>query len=226
MINKCPVCKKQFDVLWPHMWAYKAEKGRYYCSWKCLRASERKGEEKHMGAKRLLTEEQESHAISLAINRQDPRPYLAECGFKDPQQAWNRIRNNVKSSDPDTFAKLPKVIGHKRRPKIETPEGTLADAMAGMKDAADTFFGKCKDMGLKIETPEAPKVTQPVNYDGMTVREVEGLFGRYRRSDVNGATYIDVEIQDGCDTLSYTVDQWRNFRKEHDRAAAILGVEL
>ena len=179
-----------------------------------------------MGAKKLLTTEQESHAVWLAISREDPRPYLKECGSKDPQQTWNKIRNNLKASDPETFAKLPRVIGHKRRPKTETPEGTLADAMTGMKDATDEFFGKCKDMGLKIETPEAPKITKPVNYDGMMVREVEGLFGRYRRSDVNGATYIDVEIHDGCDTLSYTVEQWRNFRKEHDRAAMILGVEL
>ena len=46
-----------------------------------------------------------------------------------------------------------------RKPqKIETPDGTLADAMQGMQDATEEFFGKCRDMGLKVETPEAPTV--------------------------------------------------------------------
>ena len=101
--------------------------------------------------------------------------------------------------------------------------------MEGMKDAADEFFGKCEDMGLSLgkdEAPEEPKITQPVVYDGMTVREIEGGFGRYRRSDVHDSTYIDFEYTDGCDTISLTVEQWRGFRKELERAAAILGVEL
>ena len=63
-------------------------------------------------------------------------------------------------------------------------------------------------------------------YDNMTVREVEGEFGRYRRSDIRGTTYIDFESTDRLDTISLTVDQWRAFRAETERAAAILGVEL
>ena len=73
---------------------------------------------------------------------------------------------------------------------------------------------------------QEPKITAPVGYDGFTVREVEGSFARYRRSDVSEKTYVDVEIADGCDTLSYTVEQWRSIRKEFQRAAVILGVEI
>lgn len=81
-----------------------------------------------------------------------------------------------------------------------------------------------------VETPEKPVLPQvkiPVTYDGMVIREVEGLFGRYRYSgDLGRSEYIDFENSDGVDTLSLTVDQWRKFREEQVKAAAILGVEL
>lgn len=88
---------------------------------------------------------------------------------------------------------------------------------------------------IQTETPEKvevetastlPDVTQPVVFDGMTVREIEGGFGRYRRSDVSKEIYIDFEFKDINDTISMTVDQWRMFQKELDHAAAILGVKL
>ena len=97
------------------------------------------------------------------------------------------------------------------------------------------------DGDLRIETPEAgrievvetpekpvlPQVKLPVTYDGMVIREVEGLFGRYRYSgDLGRSEYIDFENADGVDTLSLTVEQWRRFREEQVKAAAILGVEL
>ena len=41
MIHKCTVCKKQFDVLYPDLWRYKRW-NRFMCSWKCLRAFDKK----------------------------------------------------------------------------------------------------------------------------------------------------------------------------------------
>lgn len=90
------------------------------------------------------------------------------------------------------------------------------------------------DGPLKIETPEAnkvtvaevPEITKPMMYDGMIIREVEGAFGRYRRSDIGDKIYIDVEPTDGCDTLSYTVGQWESFMAEHRKASRILGVNV
>ena len=76
------------------------------------------------------------------------------------------------------------------------------------------------------ETPVLPQVKLPVTYDGMVIREVEGLFGRYRRSDISWKIYIDFEPVESMDVLSYTVEQWRTFREEQEKAAAVLGVEL
>ena len=117
--------------------------------------------------------------------------------------------------------------------------------MAGMKDAADEFFSKCADAGLNLDIPdkteeigasiiksktvdlmESLEIKNPLKYEDFTVREVEGLFGRYRRSDVHGSIYIDFELTDGADVISLTVEQWRSFRAEQVKAALILGVEL
>ena len=187
-MKNCPVCKKKFFVMYPGLWGYKRgskpHNFTYYCSWKCLRASEKKGEEKHMGARRLLTDEQKNHAVWLAISGEDPRPYLTECGSKNANAAWSAIRTAVKENDPETFAKLPRVIGHKKRPKtvtfqgkeyekaeIETPEGeytpSLAECFKGMNDAAKDFFGACDELiassGVKLDKePEATDFVQEV----------------------------------------------------------------
>ena len=184
-----------------------------------------------MGAKKLLTQEQENHAIWLAISGEDPRPYLAECGCKDPQQAWNKIRMNVKAGDPDTFAKLPRVIGHKRRPKIETPEhesiprptvdipqpipATAAEAMEGMKAAADEFFGKCEEMGLMKKEPKEldKKVT------GLMV-EI-GDFHSYPKTE-----YVDWTPVGHTDTVSLNYDEWRQVYADLPLVFRDLGVEL
>lgn len=189
-----------------------------------------------MGARKLLTDEQKNHAVWLAISGDDPRPYLTECGTKNANAAWSQIRMAVKENDPDTFAKLPRVIGHKKRPKtvtfngkeyerapaIETPEGTLAGALQGMQDATNEFFGKCKDMGLKvddkpIQLPGAPAVmTLPV----CAVRS---------RVD-NGMKYkVD---KDGLMVLTFdggffrfALEEWKSFSEEIITALEQLGVE-
>lgn len=207
----CPQCRKNFTVLYPGEWVYK--RGRvghviYLCSWKCLQAfdKETKGDNRPMSGKRIVTDENRREAVQIAIKGGDPRPYLAGLGIKATDNMWHEIKSKLKAEDPDTYELLPpKIPARNQAPKKpEIPEKPVQ----------------------KIETPETPRITKPVNYGGFNVREVEGNFARYRRSDVGGSTYIDVEIEGGSDTLSYTIEQWRSFRKEHDRAAVILGVEM
>lgn len=220
MIQNCPVCGKGFDIMWPHLWAYKRT-GNYYCSWKCLRTMDKEKEERPImprGTTRL-GKPQNEEAIRIALSGGNPLKYLEDCGSKNPSAAWYNIKQKIKENDPGTYEKLPKKIQRK------DAKPTLADAMTGMKDAADQFFGLCDDMGLKLDNEE-PKITKPVMYNNMTIREVEGAFGRYRRSDVNGSIYMDFEQKDGVDVISLTIEQWRSFREEQEQAALILGVEL
>jgi hypothetical protein len=235
MIARCRTCGKRTVILYPALWAYRKGPEKWFCSWKCLRAFEKgirsETSKMNLGEKRRK-------AVDIALEGGGPVEYFRQQGQKNPTAAWSSVKQQLQEKEPETYARLPQVD---RRKKDQNPK-TAADAMAGMKKAADNFFGSVlKD----AETPEAangntawieartewkpvqePKITAPVGYDGFTVREVEGEFARYRRSDVSEKTYIDVEIADGCDTISYTVEQWRNIRKEFQRAAVILGVEI
>lgn len=150
----CEVCGKDFIVLYQDLWRYKRG-AKWLCSWKCLRAYDKKGEEKKVGSKRIISKEQEKEAIRLALEGGNPLRYLEECGSNNPPQKWYEIKLKIKERDPETYEKLPKKLPRKDSVKAEEPESTLADAMHGMQDASDKFFGACKDMGLKVEMPEA-----------------------------------------------------------------------
>lgn len=97
-----------------------------------------------------LTLEDKKKAVQIAVDGGNPLEYIRSCGVKNAAEAWGKIKRVVKETDPEAFEKIPKRLPN---PKKE-PEGTLADAMQGMKDAADGFFGACKDMGLNVEPKE------------------------------------------------------------------------
>ena len=212
-----------------------------------------------MKSKFIVTPEIRDEAIRIAINGGDPRNYLTGMGSQNGMSSWTKILMELKKTNPEKFAKLPKRIGKAEVPeapemptlkvdgplKIETPEGNTIK----VAELPEIIDGVTKEITVHeadmFEVPEGmvplhmlehpvkvnivkdePKITQPVCYDGMTVRAIEGLFGRYRRTDINGATYIDFENPDGADILSYTVDQWRKMRVEQANAFRILGVEL
>ena len=50
--KKCPICRKYFSVLYPHLWRYKVQitsnRYKYFCSWKCLRADEQRRSNEEM----------------------------------------------------------------------------------------------------------------------------------------------------------------------------------
>lgn len=236
--KRCPVCGKRFTVLWPNQWAYKRGKpnAKYYCSWKCLRTLDNEKGDDDQVKRGKLTLEQKKRAVQIALDGGDPLRYLQQHGSGNPTGMWYTIKQHLKETDPETYEKLPKRVERKDAKQKQAPAPaedpeepetpTLAEAMTGMKEATDDFFGKCEEMGLKMDKPKQQKITQPVNYDGMTVREVEGLFGRYRRTDIGNATYIDYESKDGADELSMTVEHWKAFIVEIRNAGRILGVEV
>ena len=232
-MKKCPVCRKDFFVQWQSLWAYKRGEGprtKYICSWKCLRAFDKKEEDKHVGKPRVISQENEAEAIKCAIAGGDPLTFLANCGSKNPSACWYYIRQKVHDSDPDTFAKLPKKLPARTK-KIETPEGTLADAVKGMQDAADKFFVQyCPDHDHEYLTDEeakrlagAGKICKPLMHSGLTASAWKGLFGRYSYDDKHDM--IDYEGNDG-EELSMKVESWQKFIGELKLAASLLGVEL
>lgn len=169
------------------------------------------------------------------------RAALTDMGYtgKSAGQTYRQIRNFAQANDPEIYAILPEKISDADTPvevkKPETPTVKFEDVKKAIMEIPQIKI----DGPLRIETPEAnriqvvetpekPKapITQPLVFDGMTVREIEGTYGRYRRTDINGTVYIDFENPDGADILSYTVEQWKKLRVEQANAFRILGVEL
>ena len=177
-----------------------------------------------------VTLEHKKKAVEIALEGGDPLKYLKDHGAGNAPAMWYTIKQHLKETDPEKFSRLPDMRANgnnRKKPETEKAEApTLADAMTGMKDAADKFFGACDEMGLKMDKPKQQKITQPVNYDGFSVRAVEGKFGSYHFQEINGKKWIDYENKEGADELSMTVDQWRGFLDEVQNAARVLGVEL
>ena len=195
MIQNCPMCGKAFDVLWPDQWVFKRNK-RFICSWSCLRAADnKKGVEK-----RVKLSERDQKAVEIALEGGNPVEFLKK-ESKNASAAWYHVKQKVKETDPETYAKLPARIVSEKKP--EEPKAVTV---------------------AKVE--EVPKICQPAKYSGMIIRELEGGFGRYRRSDVHGSVYIDFEYTEGSDVISLTVEQWRKFLEDLNNAAEVLGVSL
>ena len=115
-MKKCPVCGKEFDVLWPDLWRYKRNGGtanywKYFCSWGCLRKYD-KGREQNT----MLTDEQKRKAAYMAYNGENPLPYLKQCGMSNPTSAWQTVRKWARETvelvyDPDVEEEIEKARG-------------------------------------------------------------------------------------------------------------------
>lgn len=252
----CPGCGKAFFMLYPNLWAYKtgSMNKKYFCSWKCLREVEKRKEEK--GMKKIMGKAELLDAVIAEIEAgRHPFKMIAEKGYANPAQAYAHVKDWAAEHEPEKLKKLPANLGvwaaeHQakkaktpetpegnRTAAAETPEGppvTAGEAMGAMKDAADSFFGACEDMGLMKPEPKVVfsedgthlrKITQPLRYEGFTVDAVRGDFGRYARDTFNGKDYFDYESAEG-EELSMPVEAWKEFLAELKKAAAVLGVEL
>ena len=126
--RKCKACGKTFAVLYPHLWRYKDDKGKYFCSWRCLRENERK-EAEEMEDKRgtFLTTEQKRAACEMALKGENPMQYLKETGVKNVTTAWDTCRRWAERNwAPGAAADLPKRFGQ--------PAKTLEEFTEEMKE--------------------------------------------------------------------------------------------
>ena len=162
MTGRCPNCHKDFTILYPQMWAYKRNSD-YFCSWKCLRAADKEERSETEVNKRIVSRDQKAEAVQICLKGGDPLRYLQQCGSTNPPNMWYMIKQELKKTDPATYAKLPKRIARKDAVKKEP---TLADAMVGMQEAADIFFDKFEKIGLtKTEPAKIAIVKDPENPD-------------------------------------------------------------
>lgn len=115
---RCKHCGKPITVLYPSRWGYKVRNKKggwtYYCTWKCLRADERKEpkpeqaeeqEEKDGRNNRLEVLEELLDAVS---DGRDVYDYLRDMGYTDPKDTLRRLRITAKKEAPKLYTKMEK----------------------------------------------------------------------------------------------------------------------
>ena len=127
----CPVCGKGFDILYCDLWAYKDQKYgsqgfRYYCSWKCQRAYERKHEPNRtlddgpraLGPnprkKQANSEDMIAGVLAEIEAGRDAADWLEAQGY-DKWKKWYNLRDWARKHKPELYAKMPKSLAKKAR---------------------------------------------------------------------------------------------------------------
>ena len=104
----------------------------------------------------VITDEQKAEAVRIAIEGKSPCAYLKSIGSQNPSGAWFNIKKQYQQKHPEIYAKIPQhPNGWKAPKKLELDAGenydvSVKDAMDNMQEAADTFFGKCEEAGMKV----------------------------------------------------------------------------
>ena len=179
----CANCKKIVAVLRRDLWAYKkgANKHRtYFCSWKCLREDEKKGTG---NMARKLTLEQKKRAVQIAIDGGDPIEFLRECGCDAPGGTWWSIKNKLKTTNPELYAKIPD--GRKKNAKNFTKATIKADSGTVTAEAQDEVYDPAKDVNMEdVRDVEKPKGEPPI------IKILVAECGRYTFENGNGGILI------------------------------------
>jgi hypothetical protein len=212
----CPECGKKFFVEYPQMWRYKIN-GKFFCRYNCFRRGQ-------LMAK--VTLEQKKKAVQIAIDGEDPRDYLKKLGSKNPQALWTMIKQMVKETDPETYEKIPDLHDViKAQQAAEAPK--KAEALPTVK----------VDGPLKIETPEAKKITvaevpelkpgdKVVIHGGakaFLVTAIDTEYGEfYHDKKYDCIDWRDLE----GDEVSMKIEIWKKLAAELPDILAALGVKV
>lgn len=132
--RKCPICKKDFHVIWCDLWAYKTQKYggggyKYYCSWHCMREDERRHEKQKRpiplaeanrvpGVRREPMESRVLLKIVLdIIDKRGPgagAEYLESLGYSQWKK-WYNLKKWAEQHDPEMLKRMPEKLSDKRR---------------------------------------------------------------------------------------------------------------
>ena len=239
-IKQCPICGKEFCVLYPDMYRYKRtdrNQLKYFCSWSCLREFDKQKGEKIMT---VLSDDQRAEAVRIALTGKSPMPFLKECGIKNPSQCFKIIKKNLKESDPETWAKIPgtfKNYNYKPKPRkvkqIETPESEFVPA-GKPKPLDGGEWEKLEIQEAKkpeaVETPERqigglcpPPEVEDDRFLFHTAAVRNKKLGTFYYDDKHGT--IDWRHPYG-EEISMFPEDYRLLRDSIDMILHVLGVEL
>ena len=106
MTADCPVCGKEFDILYPGLWAYKWG-AKFFHTYSCLQKYREQMTDKRRAGTMKITLEHKKKAVEIAAGGGNPLEYLRWLGCKNPSAVWSNIKMKLRGADPETYAKLP-----------------------------------------------------------------------------------------------------------------------
>ena len=170
-----------------------------------------------------VTNEQKAQAVEIAIQGGDPLAYLQECGSGNATSLWYMIRQALQKTDLEKYEELKAhykpAPGRKKKAEAEAEadevEAEEAAVKAGSEKPEET--GKAE----KTEKAEEPKIYRPLMFDGMEACGWKCASGRFYSSEKG---FIDFD--NGVDTLSMTVEEWKVFLRDLMKASLALGIDL
>lgn len=169
--------------------------------------TEGKGDEEKM---KKITLEQKKKAVQIAIDGGDPLEYLRNHGSKNPSGLWWTIKNDVKSADPELYARIPMLNAvRKNKPETETAVPVDKETVVAAEEAKPQIPER---LIAKIE------VENPL-MDGFTVTSIRGKFGEYHMDIMNKS--LDFTSTEGVD-ICMTPQAWKGFVDEVSRVMEIL----
>lgn len=182
--RKCKFCGKVFTVLHPDRWAYKQTMGKKYtwfCSWKCLRAYEKKAPAPERKIRTM------KEAYELENNRRrdpreviqrmlaameegtDPRAFLRDLGYINPTDQLKKLRNWAEKNDPKAADTLKKIPPAKKGPAKGTKkEPRVIGRVVEKKEKAG---------GVAVKVEKLPEEARPKPMDGgewVNIRDMPG----------------------------------------------------
>ena len=137
--KKCGYCGKEFSCLHPDLWTYKRRGPgwfRFYCSWKCYRATEEKKgsinmEQEKKGKSQVETGKELAEAMEQG---QDPKAFLRAKGYTNPDKAYANIKARCKVEAPETYARFPRRTGGRKPRETGEPEAEAGGAFEEVKE--------------------------------------------------------------------------------------------
>ena len=179
---------------------------------------------REMARNSIVTDEIREAAVKAYFAGGSPCRILKDAGCMNPSSAWTNIKMKLEKEHPEIAAKIENgKPGPKPKKQLQLDAGTdydisVKDAMDNMQDAADEFFGKCEDMGLKVG--DVVKVEKVAPY---TVTAIDTEYGEFYHDKKFGC--IDWRNPEG-DEVSLKIDDWKKLAKELPTILDALGVEL
>ena len=169
-----------------------------------------------------VTNEQKARAVEIAIQGGDPLAYLQACGSGNATSLWYMIRQALQKTDLEKYEELKAhykpASGRKKKAEAEADEGAEqeeAAVEAGPEKPEET------EMAEKTEKAEEPKICEPLMFDGMEACGWKCASGRFYSS---GNGFIDFD--NGIDSLSMTVEDWKVFLMDLMKASSAMGIDL